>query len=108
MRVLLLAAALSASVVTFTAPALADPAPAAAPAAPAYSTADTSIGDLIDNPATRAVIDKYLPGVSTDPQIDQGRAMTFRQVQSYAPDRFSDATLAKIDADLAKVPAKKD
>ena len=53
------------------------------------------------------MIDKLLPGVSTDPQIDQGRMMTFRQVQSYAPDRFSDETPAKIDAELAKIPAKK-
>lgn len=107
MRALVLAAALGVSALSLAAPAFADP-PAAAAPGPAYSTADTSIGDLIDNPETKAVVDKYLPGVSTDPQIDQGRMMTFRQVQSYAPDRFSDDTLAKMDAELAKIPAKKD
>jgi len=106
MRALILAAALCISATTTAAPAFAEPAPAAA--APAYSTTETTIGDLIDNPATRVVIDKLLPGVSTDPQIDQGRMMTFRQVHSYAPDRFSDETLEKVDAELAKVPAKKD
>ncbi|CAN7198211.1 hypothetical protein LJR225_000634 [Phenylobacterium sp. LjRoot225] len=104
MRALILAAALCASAATLAAPAFAQP---AAAAAPAYSTAETTIGDLIDNPATRAVIDKLLPGVSTDPQVDQGRMMTFRQVQSYAPDKFSDETLAKVDAELAKLPAPK-
>jgi hypothetical protein len=35
------------------------------------------------------------------------RPMTLRQVQSYAPDMFTDEKLANIDAELAKVPAKK-
>jgi para-nitrobenzyl esterase len=89
-------------------PVLAADAPAA-PAAPAaaFSVADTDIGTLLDNPATKAILDKYMPGMSTNPQIDMARAMTLKQVQSYAPDQFKDETLAKIDADLAKIPAPK-
>jgi hypothetical protein len=105
MRALILAAALVGA--TLSAAPAAFAADAAAAAKPAFSTAETSIGDLIDNPATRAVVDKYLPGVASDPQIDMARAMTFRQVQSYAPDRFPDETLAKVDVDLAKLTPKK-
>jgi len=107
LRKLITAAALGMAAITV--PALAADAPAAAPAsAPkvAFSVADTDIGTLLDNPATKAVIDKYLPGMSTNPQIDMARAMTLKQVQGYAPDKFKDEDLAKIDADLAKIPAK--
>lgn len=101
MRAILVAAALAATALT-AAPAFAADAPK-----PAYSTAETSIGELIDNPQTKAIFDKYLPGVSSNDQFEMAKPMTLRQVQSYAPDQFTDETLAKMDAELAKVPAKK-
>jgi len=101
MRAILVAAALAATALT-AAPAAAADAPK-----PAYSTSETSIGELIDNPQTKAIFDKYLPGVSSNEQFDMAKAMTLKQVQAYAPDQFTDETLAKMDAELAKVPAKK-
>ena len=74
---------------------------------PAYSSSDTLIGDLLDSPATRAILDKYLPGFSTAEQIDSARYMTLRSVQQFAPETITDEILAKIDADLAKLPASK-
>ena len=82
-------------------------APAAPAAAPAYSTSETSIGDLLDNPATKAVLDKHMPGFAGNPQIDMARGMTLKQIQQFAGDAVTDDALAKIDADLAKIPAKK-
>jgi len=105
MRAILIAATLAASSLAVAPMALAADAPAAAK--PAYSTSETSIGDLVANPETRAIFDKYLPGVSTNSQLEMAKVMTPRQVQSYAPDMFTDEALAKIDADLAKLPAKK-
>jgi hypothetical protein len=102
MRAILVAGAFAAAALT-AAPVLA----ADAVAQPAYSTAETSIGDLVANPETKAIFDKYLPGVSDNDQFEMAKAMTLRQVQSYAPDMFTDEALAKIDADLAKLPAKK-
>jgi hypothetical protein len=78
-----------------------------AKSAPAYSSADTPIGDLLDNPAARAILDKYLPGFSKAEQIDAARGMTLRAVQPYATDTVTDEALAKIDAELAKLPAPK-
>ena len=97
------------ALMTAAAPAFAaDPAPAAAPAAkPAFTTAETDIGTLIDNPATKAVLEKHLPGMTSNPQIDMARSMTLKQIQGFAPDQFTDEALAKIDADLAAVPAAK-
>lgn len=79
-------------------PALADP---------AFSTAETDIGTLLDNPETRAVLLKLIPDTVADPQFDLARAMTLRQVQPYAPEKFPDELLARIDTELAKVPAAK-
>jgi hypothetical protein len=81
-------------------------APAVAAAKPAFSTADTDLGTLLDNPATKAVLAKYVAAMISNPQIDMARGMTLKQLQSYAGDALTDDTLAKIDAELAKVPAK--
>lgn len=72
-------------------------------ASPKYSVASTDIGTLIDNPATKAVLDKHLPSFSANPQIAMARSMTLKQVQGFASDMLTDDTLAKIDADLAMI-----
>ncbi len=103
MRLLILAAA-ALSVAT---PALAQTAaaPAAAPAAQGkLSTSDTELGDLLDNPAAKAIIEKHIPGLTDNDQIDMARAMTLKSIQQYSPDDVTDARLAAIDADLAKLP----
>ena len=82
-------------------------APAAAPAPKAaFSVEGTDVGTLLDNPATKAVLDKLLPGLSTNPQIDMARAMTLKQVQGYAPDKIKDEALVQVEAELARIPAK--
>ena len=80
----------------------------ASPESPAhYTTAATDIGTLLDDPAARAVLDKHVPGFSSQDQIDMARSMTLKGIQQYAPDNYTDQVLAEIDADLAKLPAKK-
>ena len=81
--------------------AFADPAPAAA-AAPAYSTAST-IGDLLANPATKAVLVKYIPDVVASPQIDQAAGYPLDGIAQMVPALTPDV-MAKINADLAKIP----
>ncbi len=81
------------------------PAPAAAAAA-SYTTEDTPIGTLLDDPAAKAVLAKHIPDVVSNPGIDQARGMTLKQVQQYSPD-ITDKVLTEIDADLAKLPFKK-
>jgi len=84
------------------APAASAPAaPASVPAAPAMSTSTTSIGDLLDNPKAKAVLEKHLPEVAKSDQIDMARSMTLKDIQSYAADTITDAKLKAIDADLA-------
>src|SRR5665213_4219649 len=75
------------------------PAPAAPAAAAHYSTAGTDLGTLMDNPQTKAVLDKYIPQMINNPQIQQGRGYTLKAIQGFAPQAVTDDMLAKIDAD---------
>lgn len=83
----------------------AEPAPAAA-AAHHYTTGETDIGTLLADPAAKAIIAKHMPDVVANDQISAAAGMTFKQIQPFAGDAITDELLAKVDADLAKLPAK--
>lgn len=87
---------------------LAAPALAQIPAAPApaYSVSGTTIGDLLDKPALRAIFEKYLPTVAAHPQINEGRALTLPDIVQYAADVVTPDKLAAIDAELKALPAQ--
>ncbi|WJM25290.1 hypothetical protein QUC32_09110 [Novosphingobium resinovorum] len=91
------------------APAWASAAEPAAVSAPSgtFSTSTSSIGTLLENPATSAILTKYLPDLVSNPQIEMARGMTLKQIQSYSSDTVTDEVLAKIDAELVRVPAQK-
>jgi len=106
MRTLMVAVALG---LAQTSLAMAQPVAAPAVAAPSgghYSTSTTEIGTLLDDPAAKAIIDKHIPGMSTNDQVDMARSMTLKSIQQYSPDQITDKVLADIDADFAKLPAK--
>ncbi len=87
----------------------AKPATPAAPATPApaakakYTTTDTEIGTLLDDPAAKAIVEKHIPGFTTNDQVEMARGMTLKVVQQYASTDITDARLAAIDADFAKL-----
>jgi len=113
MRKILIACCLSLA----TAPtlAVADAAPAkpapqqvaTATAQTAYTTEDTDIGSLLDDPAAAAIIDKHMPGFSTNPETELARGMTLKQIQPYAADTITDELLQSMDADFAALAAKR-
>jgi hypothetical protein len=78
----------------------------AAVAAQPYSTAQTPIGTLLDDPAAKAILMKYVPAIASSPQIAAARGITLKQIQNYAGDQLTDETLGKIDWDLSKLPMK--
>lgn len=77
--------------------------PATAKPARHYTTTDTEIGTLLDDAEAKAIVEKHIPGMTTNPQIDMARSMTLKGIQQYAADDVTDARLALIDADLAKL-----
>jgi hypothetical protein len=69
-----------------------------------YSTAESKIGALLADPAARTVLDKYFPGVTGDTRIGLAKNMTFRRVQKFAPEMFTNEALDAADRELAKLP----
>ncbi len=76
-------------------------APIANPAQAHFSVESTPIGEILDFPAAKAILDKHIPGLSANPQIDMARSMTLRQANGYAPDQVPEEALKKIEADFA-------
>jgi len=69
-----------------------------------YSSSLSSLGELVDDPAARAVLDKHLPGLSAQVEgSDQARNMTLSALQHFYPGVTSEI-LKAIDADLANLP----
>jgi para-nitrobenzyl esterase len=91
-----------------SAPPLATPPPTAAPPAERYDTTNTMVGALLDDPAAKAVLTKYIPELVD--KLGDAATRTLRELQSvltaYAPDLLTDAKLAMIDEELAKLPVK--
>jgi len=72
-----------------------------------YSVAETPVGKLLDDPAANAILKRMIPTVySNDMFQTQGRTLTLKAIQQYEPDALSDENLAKIQAELDKIPAK--
>ena len=76
----------------------------AAPAA-ALPTIDSPIKDLLANPATAAVVEKHLPGVSQHPALPQFQDMTLGQVAPMSGGAVTPAIITAIDTDLKALPA---
>lgn len=70
------------------------------------SVENTDLGTLLDDPAAKAVLNKHIPAMISNSQIEMARPMTLKQMQQFAGDALTDETLAKIQADLDKLPAK--
>ena len=86
--------------------AAADSADAAAPEAetdqPALSTR-TPLRELFQNEEAKAVLEEQVPGLTTNPELEQAMNMSLREIAPYAPDTFTDEVLQAIDEDLAKL-----
>jgi para-nitrobenzyl esterase len=84
---------------------LANPALAQTPApAPAYSVVTTTIGELLDKPALKAIFEKYLPEIAGNERVSEGRALTLPEIVQYAADIVTPDKLAAIDAELKALP----
>jgi 3-oxoacyl-ACP reductase-like protein len=93
------------------------PATAAAPAAPAapttpaaqaahYSVSTTLVGKMLDDPAANALLKKMIPTIYANEMFQSlGRDLTLQAIQQYEAE-LTEENLAKIQAELNKIPAK--
>ena len=83
-------------------------APAAAPqAAPAGFTLDTPIQDIAANPAGRAVLDKDLPTLRSNPSYEQFKMLSLTELVPYSDGKLTPQLLARTQSDLARLPSPK-
>ena len=49
------------------------------------------------------MLDKHVPGMTENPQLEQAMDMSLRQIASFAPQTFTEELLKAIDEDLAEL-----
>ncbi len=65
-----------------------------------YTTGSTLVGVILDDPDARAIVENYLPGFSSHPDINQGRGFTLNFMQKFDRDTITDEKLKKMNADF--------
>ena len=77
------------------------PIPAKSPTA---SVESTKIGDLVDNPKTKAVLQADMPELLSYDGLDQIKGMTMRDISAYPQANLDQARLTKIQTDFDAIP----
>ena len=66
-------------------------------------TLDTTFGELLADPRAKAVMDQYLPGVSSNPMIDMVKSSSLRALISMPQVAMLGITQEKVQAILDEV-----
>ena len=66
-------------------------------------TLDTTLGTLLDNPQAKAVLEQYLPGISTNPMVAMAKGMTLNMLLAMPQAAQLGITKEKAEAILAEV-----
>ncbi len=71
--------------------------------APRYSTVNSTLGELVDNPQALAILERHIPVMSHNrAMLEQVRHLTLIALRSFVPG-LTDATLEQIDTELAEI-----
>jgi hypothetical protein len=62
---------------------------------------DSKVGELLDNPQAKAVLDKHMPGFSTNPQVSMARGFTLKMTANMSGGKITPDMLSGVNADLA-------
>ena len=71
----------------------------------AKPTIGWTIGELLANPRSAAILDKHLPGIADHPARPQFEGMTLEQVMPYSDGHVTQEMIDAIDAELKALPA---
>jgi hypothetical protein len=70
-------------------------------------TMDTTLGTLLDNPQAKAVLEQYVPGISTHPMVAMAIGMTLNMLLSMPQAAQLGLTKDKAEMILAEVNKQK-
>jgi len=71
---------------------------------PARFSTLTTVEALLASPPARAVLERRLPGFTTDSRVQDALRMTLREIAPYAPSIFTEEMLKTLDEDLRAIP----
>jgi hypothetical protein len=66
-------------------------------------TLDSTLGTLLDDPQAKAVVEQYLPGISTNPLVQMAKGMSLRMILSMPQAAQLGLTEEKAETILAEV-----
>ena len=66
-------------------------------------TLDSTLGQILENPKAKAVLDKNFPGVSTNPMVAMVKGMTLNNLLAMPQAAQFGLTKEKVEALLAEV-----
>jgi hypothetical protein len=66
-------------------------------------TLDSTLGDLIENPQAKAMLDQYAPGVSTHPMLGMAKGMSLNMLLSLPQAAQLGLTKEKAETILAEI-----
>ena len=64
-------------------------------------SSESKVGELLDNPQAKAIIDKHIQGFSSNPQISMARNMSLKTTAGFSGGKITPAMLDAINAELA-------
>jgi hypothetical protein len=66
-------------------------------------TLDATFGTLIDNPQAKVILEKYLPGIGTNPMVAMARGMTLNTILLMPQAAQLGITKEKVEKVLAEI-----
>ncbi len=66
-------------------------------------TLDTTLGALLDDPQAKAVLDQYVPGLSSNPMVAMFKTMTLNKLLAMPQAAQFGLTKEKVEAILAEI-----
>ena len=69
-------------------------------------TLDTKFGTLLENPQAKKIIEKYLPGVTTNPMVNMVKGMTLKMILAMPQAAQLGLTKEKVEKILLEINKK--
>ncbi len=69
-------------------------------------TLDTTLGTLLDHPEAKAIIEKYMPGISNNPMIGMARGMTLNTILAMPQAAQFGLTKERVETVLVEINKK--
>jgi len=66
-------------------------------------TLDTTLGTILDDPKAKAILDKHLPGVSSNPLVGMAKGMTLNMILSLPQAAELGLTKEKVEKLLVEI-----